>query len=166
MTLAPLAHPAYYLGGRERSHGSAGMNCPACNSQMFVMEYDGLELDDCPACEGVWFDAGELALLFADTDGNAHPELVPDMVAKLPQAGTTERPRRCPSCRKTMHKVNIGPRRRVLIDACSRGHGLFFDRGEVADLARDLTDGDATLPARVLAYLGSMAQPTNPTEES
>ena len=55
-----------------------------------------------------------------------------------------------------MRKVNIGPGRRVLVDACPRGHGLWFDRGEVADLARDLALDPENLPARVLAYLGDM----------
>jgi uncharacterized protein len=132
------------------------MDCPACKSQMFVMEYDGLELDRCPGCEGVWFDGGELALLFADEEDRAHPELVPDLVAGLPDADVGEKKRRCPVCRKHMRKVNIGPRRRVLVDACGRGHGLFFDHGEVADLARDMQFSEKTLPARVLAFMGGM----------
>lgn len=132
------------------------MDCPACKSQMFVMEYDGLELDHCPRCRGVWFDSGELALLFADAQDRAHPELVPALVSDLPDAETGEKKRRCPGCRKPMRKVNIGPRRRVLVDACSRGHGLFFDHGEVADLARDLAFSEKNLPARVLAFLGGL----------
>ncbi|MDD5719932.1 MAG: zf-TFIIB domain-containing protein [Candidatus Krumholzibacteria bacterium] len=145
------------------------MNCPACKSQMFVMEYDGLELDHCPACAGVWFDGGELALLFADAEDQAHPELVPGVLAGLPQAASAERKRRCPMCRRSMRKVNIGPRRRVLVDACVRGHGLFFDRGEVADLARDIQFAAQTLPARVIAFLGGTldrGDAAHPTEES
>lgn len=132
------------------------MDCPACKSQMFVMEYDGLELDHCPDCEGVWFDGGELALLFADAQDRAHPELVPGLIRDLPDAATGEAQRRCPACRRRMRKVNIGPRRRVLVDACGRGHGLFFDRGEVADLVRDMEFSEETLPARVLAFLGGL----------
>jgi uncharacterized protein len=145
------------------------MDCPACRAQMFVMEYDGLELDHCPDCEGVWFDGGELALLFADREQRAHPELVPGVLQGLPAAETRERGRRCPACRRTMRKVNIGPGRRVLVDACGRGHGLFFDHGEVADLARDLQLGAENLPARVLAFLGGMidrGDAAHETEES
>ena len=132
------------------------MNCPACKSEMFVMEYDGLELDHCPSCEGVWFDAGELALLFADSDQSAHPELVPDVLAALPAVKVGEKSRHCPTCRKTMRKVNIGPRERVLVDACPSGHGLFFDRGEVADLARDMVADNDNPPARLIAFLGGV----------
>ena len=132
------------------------MKCPACQTLMFVAEYDGLELDHCPACEGTWFDADELGLLFADQDDQAHPELVPGVIDALPEAESGEKPRPCPECRKSMRKVNIGPQRRVLVDACPRGHGLYFDHGEVADLVRDLALDPENLPARVLDFLGGM----------
>jgi Zn-finger nucleic acid-binding protein len=125
------------------------MNCPACKSQMFVMEYDELELDHCPACEGVWFDATELALLFADESA-----LADEAIANLADADTREARRRCPICRRTMRKVNIGPGRGVLVDVCGDGHGLFFDRGEVADLAAELQTSSDNAPARLLQFLG------------
>lgn len=131
---------------------------------MFVMEYDGLELDHCPGCEGVWFDADELVLLFEN-----QPALAVDTVAALPDAQTTEARRRCPHCRRVMRKVNIGPSRGVLVDACPRHHGLFFDRGEVADLAHGLVADNNSLPARLLAFLGeafSRGDAANETEES
>ncbi|HOX26136.1 MAG TPA: zf-TFIIB domain-containing protein [Candidatus Krumholzibacteria bacterium] len=132
------------------------MNCPACKTRMFVMEYERLELDHCPQCAGAWFDAGELALLFADPDGRARHDLVPDVLTALPDAESGEKARRCPVCRHRMRKVNIGPNRGVLVDACGRGHGFFFDRGEIADLVADLDIGADNLPARVRAFLGGV----------
>jgi len=136
------------------------MNCPACKTTMFAMEYDGLELDHCPGCEGTWFDAGELALLFADADDSPHPELVPDVLRGLPPAPTRERARRCPQCRQAMRKVAVGPQVNsdaasgVVLDVCPRGDGLFCDAGEVAHLARGLAADPDNLPARVVAFLG------------
>ena len=41
------------------------MNCPACKkNNMIVVEYKGVELDNCVDCGGVWFDMDELELLF------------------------------------------------------------------------------------------------------
>ncbi|MBD3222411.1 hypothetical protein GF314_14345 [bacterium] len=125
------------------------MNCPACRTEMFVMEYDGLELDHCPQCEGVWFDATELALLF---DG--HPDLADEAIADLPDADTDEKGRRCPMCRRSMRKVNIGTGKGVLVDVCGQDHGLFFDRGEVAALAVALPGRDDRASSRLLAFLG------------
>jgi len=128
---------------------------------MFVMEYDQLELDHCPACEGVWFDAEELAMLFDDLD-----DLTDDAIALLPDADTPEQSRRCPHCRKKLRKVNIGAGYGVLIDACPNGHGMYFDRGEVAELARALmTDTDA-LPARLHSFLGEAFRCDNAANET
>lgn len=37
------------------------MNCPACKTVTLVMsERQGIEIDYCPQCRGVWLDRGEL----------------------------------------------------------------------------------------------------------
>ncbi len=37
------------------------MNCPVCNTVSLVMsERQGIEIDYCPQCRGVWLDRGEL----------------------------------------------------------------------------------------------------------
>ena len=44
------------------------MICPTCKSDMIVVEHDNVELDYCTDCSGVWFDAGEMNLLFQNID--------------------------------------------------------------------------------------------------
>ncbi len=37
------------------------MQCPVCNNTQLVMsERNGIEIDYCPQCRGVWLDRGEL----------------------------------------------------------------------------------------------------------
>jgi Zn-finger nucleic acid-binding protein len=36
------------------------MKCPACNLDLLMMERQGVEVDYCPQCRGVWLDRGEL----------------------------------------------------------------------------------------------------------
>lgn len=36
------------------------MNCPICNIQLTMSERQGIEIDYCPQCRGVWLDRGEL----------------------------------------------------------------------------------------------------------
>ena len=36
------------------------MNCPVCNIQLNMMERQGVEIDYCSKCRGVWLDRGEL----------------------------------------------------------------------------------------------------------
>ncbi|MFD1767260.1 zf-TFIIB domain-containing protein [Sphingorhabdus buctiana] len=37
-----------------------GMLCPACRVQLTMSERQGVEIDYCPQCRGVWLDRGEL----------------------------------------------------------------------------------------------------------
>jgi uncharacterized protein len=36
------------------------MNCPVCKDSKLVMSEQGIEIDYCPNCRGVWLDRGEL----------------------------------------------------------------------------------------------------------
>ena len=37
------------------------MNCPVCiSAKLVITERQGIEIDYCPACRGVWLDRGEL----------------------------------------------------------------------------------------------------------
>lgn len=36
------------------------MNCPKCNVNLVMSERQGIEIDYCPTCRGVWLDRGEL----------------------------------------------------------------------------------------------------------
>ena len=39
---------------------SAGLPCPACRVDLVMSERNGVEIDYCPKCRGVWLDRGEL----------------------------------------------------------------------------------------------------------
>lgn len=42
------------------------MNCPVCNDmRMREVEKDGILIDVCPQCKGVWLDRGELEKLMS-----------------------------------------------------------------------------------------------------
>jgi uncharacterized protein len=36
------------------------MNCPRCNTQLLMSDKQGVEIDYCPGCRGIWLDKGEL----------------------------------------------------------------------------------------------------------
>jgi Zn-finger nucleic acid-binding protein len=36
------------------------MGCPACRTPLAMAERQGIEIDYCPGCRGVWLDRGEL----------------------------------------------------------------------------------------------------------
>ena len=42
------------------SHVKAGMLCPVCRVDLMMSDRQGVEIDYCPKCRGVWLDRGEL----------------------------------------------------------------------------------------------------------
>ena len=64
------------------------MQCPVCNVQLAITERQGIEIDYCPQCRGVWLDRGELDKIIdraaTETRPAAQPE-VPQQVWAQPQ---------------------------------------------------------------------------------
>ncbi|SEL54014.1 hypothetical protein SAMN05428989_1875 [Pseudoxanthomonas sp. GM95] len=57
------------------------MDCPVCKTTALVMsERQGIEIDYCPQCRGVWLDRGELDKLIE----RAVPASAPQMAAPPP----------------------------------------------------------------------------------
>jgi Zn-finger nucleic acid-binding protein len=122
---------------------------------MMVIEYKKIELDFCNSCRGVWFDGGELELLLEDA-GLKHVKQNLGDVLLLPEALTDEKKRRCPICSQNMKKVRIGGDKGVMIDACVRHDGLWFDGGEVADLIKIIaakTPGKKETDGEIIGFL-------------
>lgn len=45
------------VAGDDKGHG---LLCPACKVDLVMSERQGIEIDYCPKCRGVWLDRGEL----------------------------------------------------------------------------------------------------------
>jgi Zn-finger nucleic acid-binding protein len=44
------------------------MKCPICDIDMRISDREGIEIDYCPQCRGVWLDRGELEKIIAKVD--------------------------------------------------------------------------------------------------
>ncbi|MBI4818869.1 MAG: zf-TFIIB domain-containing protein [Deltaproteobacteria bacterium] len=95
----------------------------------------GIAVDVCRACEGTWFDQGELgrAVREAQDDVTKRRFSTPDR--------DTSAELRCPHCRKTMNRQSFA-RTGVIIDLCPT-HGVFLDAGELERIAAALDDEPA-----------------------
>jgi Zn-finger nucleic acid-binding protein len=125
------------------------MNCPVCREPLVVVEREAIELDWCPWCRGLWFDAGELELLAERFEGRSPPDL-----AALPVAQVEEKARPCPRCDARMVKVQAGRTPVVVIDRCPGGHGVWLDHGETGALLAQLGAGVADEAADAVSFLG------------
>jgi Zn-finger nucleic acid-binding protein len=98
------------------------MKCPNCGDRLEVKQYNGIEVNQCSKCEGMWFDFKELDDLedkiFSDDDMKG--TLVWDK-------RTSERI--CPKCNKKMAKFNYRLND-LELDYCEDMHGYWLDKGE------------------------------------
>ena len=44
------------------------MHCPKCGSKLVEITYKNILIDECPSCEGVWLDCGELEQVITNKD--------------------------------------------------------------------------------------------------
>ena len=52
------------------------MPCPVCAVPLVMSERQGVEIDYCPQCRGVWLDRGELDKILERNDRDAAPQQV------------------------------------------------------------------------------------------
>jgi uncharacterized protein len=60
------------------NQGSLAMQCPIDQTTLSMTERQGVEIDYCPKCRGVWLDRGELDKLIAAGSGEAELEYCPE----------------------------------------------------------------------------------------
>ncbi len=101
--------------------------CPKCLSDLSPLTVEGVQLDLCPACRGVWLDPGELALL-----RGAEADLPSD------QAPVTSGERRlatttyiCPRCDGAFETLEYARGTALYIDRCKSCRGIWLDAGEL-----------------------------------
>jgi Zn-finger nucleic acid-binding protein len=88
---------------------------------------DGVEIERCPVCKGMYFDEGELdrlAALEAGTGDTFAFSATSDAMDTVPAY--------CPHCECDMEPM-IGPAD-VRVDRCPSCNGTFLDQGELATL--------------------------------
>lgn len=54
-----------------------GLLCPACRVDLVMSERQGIEIDYCPKCRGVWLDRGELDKIIERSAGDEARPLPP-----------------------------------------------------------------------------------------
>ncbi len=63
----------------------AGMLCPVCKIGLALSDRQGIEIDYCPQCRGVWLDRGELDKILERDAGVSPPRATPAPAAPPPQ---------------------------------------------------------------------------------
>lgn len=125
--------------------------CPVCRTPMLAYELDGVEIDHCLGCSGTWLDAGELEQI-TELSGTSPGPLTAALDSAVAGAATK---RRCPRCSKKLRTLDVGSDPTIELDRCPRGHGLWFDHGELETVVRTHA-GDDDDEGEVARYFGRL----------
>lgn len=101
--------------------------CPKCKLES-LSEFntsEGVVLDFCEECCGIWFDKNELAhYIELSTD-------IPELKAMKMEARKTDMP--CPKCTGKLEELPFSSKTEILVDRCDTCKGIFFDAGEIIE---------------------------------
>jgi membrane associated rhomboid family serine protease len=101
--------------------------CPKCLSDMSAIDHQGVTIDVCPGCRGIWLDPGELAfLLGADEDLPTTPETMGTGTRYLETSTYI-----CPRCQGGFDTFEYAPGTNLFIDRCKSCSGIYLDAGEL-----------------------------------
>lgn len=107
------------------------MNCPKCSGSMQSVAFQGIEVDRCDSCHGIWFDALELDKLTE----MAGSEVI-DPPAGLGRPDGTSKVH-CPHCGGPMIGMTAHGQPRIRFESCTVCFGAFLDAGEFRDLKQE-----------------------------
>ncbi len=74
------------------TNAAVGMPCPVCKVPLVMSDRQGVEIDYCPQCRGVWLDRGELDKIIERSAQEA-PAAAPAAAPPPRGAGSYERER-------------------------------------------------------------------------
>ena len=113
------------------------MNCPKCLTELATLDVDGLEVDSCPSCQGIWFDNDELRQGKDLSDENL--VWMDFEIWKKTDCFKLQPGIHCPKCALMMGSMLYGDTH-VTIEHCSKCRGVWLDEGEFEHIVRSLQD--------------------------
>jgi len=109
------------------------MQCLKCEGELKTIEVDGLKVEKCELCSGIWFDFGELdELLDAAPIAEFKNEVKNNM-------GDDNLKVQCPRCKGNGNMIQVTSLKNpeVHIDTCSVCYGQWLDGGEFEKLTKN-----------------------------
>jgi len=58
------------VAAEAKAAGESSMSCPRCTGKLVEMEFEGVMIDRCDNCSGIWLDPGEFAELAKKDSSN------------------------------------------------------------------------------------------------
>lgn len=135
----------------KASVNDPAVTCPKDGTTMERFDAEGVAVDRCPTCRGIWLDLGELRELL-DRDPDSPPLIVqldtPERRVQRTHSPLSPDEWICPRDSARLTSLRDPRQPHLEYELCSICGGVYFDAGELADLSR------YTLLERLRAMLG------------
>ncbi|MBZ5637310.1 MAG: zf-TFIIB domain-containing protein [Acidobacteriia bacterium] len=129
-------------------------DCPSCRIPLTETSLGSVRIDECPKCNGIWFQDEELRLA---KDKEDHDLIWLDFEiwrhADRFRVGT--RKLECPDCHSSLVQVHYGDTP-ITADYCTLCRGVWLDKGEFEKIIRALEEEINSMSAR--EYLSASLQ--------
>jgi uncharacterized protein len=115
------------------------MNCPNCHKPLTRFTFKNVQLDDCPECGGIWFDADELRQVKA-SGPDAWTEIESQVAPRSPETTAPKAgyERKCPKCGVDMQPYRYMINSDVHLDECEQCGGTWVDDTELVAMSEFL----------------------------
>jgi Zn-finger nucleic acid-binding protein len=103
------------------------IKCPKCKTNLETISYENIEVDRCPKCGGIWFDAMEAEEL-KKIKGSEKLDTIEPAVGH--QYNRMIKQINCPRCQTKMQKILDIDRYSIWYEQCVTCSGIWLDAGE------------------------------------
>jgi Zn-finger nucleic acid-binding protein len=101
--------------------------CPKCRGELEAIIYEGIEVDRCCQCTGIWFDSSEADNL-KNIKGSENIDIGKINEETQKESLDTQIP--CPHCDVSMMKMLDIDKHPIWYETCPQCQGIWFDAGE------------------------------------
>ena len=126
------------------------IQCSACSHTMIEIQEDGVDIDVCPSCGGVWCDVGRLENLIdtkQSTETKQNDGVLRQSNGHTSPSNDRNAVRSCPICSRPMARENFSKSSGVIVDRC-RFHGFFLDKDELDQIVDFAAQGGLNYQAQ------------------
>lgn len=111
--------------------------CPLDLVEMELIILEGLTIDFCPKCFGIWFDFGELQNLLQTDKPSSYL-----LRKEIDDPCYDQQEKKCPTCYKATFKKSF-PSNNLHLDLCKSCGGIWLDGGEFMHLYAEAAESNS-----------------------
>ena len=105
------------------------MQCPKCKHFMKTIQYEGVSIERCTRCYGMWFDHYEVE----DLKQISGSEVIDIGDVELGSEQNKNMHALCPKCQTIMLSETDEKQKHIRFERCPDCQGVYFDAGEYRD---------------------------------